>query len=218
MTITFAATVMGEEPPTLVTAVVRELTHDPNSPALEFRNVPGKQPPWWTVRLEILQVLRGDTKLKGQAVTTATADSQPEGNGRFVTPRLNEGDVGIWAIKQQTDGGWFEVRSPHEVEKDIRLPLIKGRHDAYETVLLRLLGGQALESSIDVKAQEPPPKPVPTANPPPSVQSAAVPKAPNARPAHAPSEEPSSSSPWSIIAVLIVAAIGLIVLLLKRRS
>ncbi|MCB1212627.1 MAG: hypothetical protein KDK97_25100, partial [Verrucomicrobiales bacterium] len=33
-----------------------------------------------------------------------------------------------------------------------------------------------------------------------------------------PSEEPTSSTPWSIIVVLIVAAIGLLWLLLKRRS
>jgi hypothetical protein len=33
-----------------------------------------------------------------------------------------------------------------------------------------------------------------------------------------PSEEPSSSTPWSIIVVLIVAGLGLLWLLLKRRA
>lgn len=43
-------------------------------------------------------------------------------------------------------------------------------------------------------------------------------KAPEATPASTPSEEPGSSTPWSIIVVLIVAAIGLLWLLLKRRK
>jgi hypothetical protein len=193
--ITFFTAAGGQEPP-LVSAVVRELAHDPNSAPLENRNVPGKQPPSWTVRLEIMKVLRGGSKLTGQSMITATADSQPDGNGRFVVPRLNEGDVGIWAIKQLVDGGWAEVYSPYEVEKDIRLPLIKGRHDEYEKVLSRLSGGQALEPSSDVIAQEPPSKPVPSANPPPSVQSPAPKKEPEARSTPTtPNEEPTSSTP-----------------------
>ncbi len=43
-------------------------------------------------------------------------------------------------------------------------------------------------------------------------------KTPEAKPASTPSDEPASSTPWSIIAVLIVAAAGLLWLLLKRRS
>jgi hypothetical protein len=42
--------------------------------------------------------------------------------------------------------------------------------------------------------------------------------APEAKPTATPSEEPASSTPWSIIVVLIVAASGLLWLLLKRRS
>lgn len=42
-------------------------------------------------------------------------------------------------------------------------------------------------------------------------------KAPEAKPA-APSEEPTSSTPWSVVAVLIVAAIGLLWLVLKKRK
>jgi hypothetical protein len=215
--ITLTAMAAGEEPPALVSAVVRELTHDPNSPALEFRSVPGRQPPWWIVRLEILHVFRGDPKLQGQAVTTATADSQPEGNGRFVTPRLNEGDVGIWAIQQLTDGSWCEVRSPYEVGKETRLPLIKGRHDAYEKVFSRLSGGQSPEPTNDVIGHEPPSKPEPSANSSPSVQSPVPKKEPEAKPtATAASDEPTSSTPWSIIVVLIAAATGLLWLLVKQ--
>lgn len=43
-------------------------------------------------------------------------------------------------------------------------------------------------------------------------------KAPTTSTTSTPSEEPTSSTPWSIIVVLIVAATGLLWLLLKRRS
>lgn len=43
-------------------------------------------------------------------------------------------------------------------------------------------------------------------------------QAPEAQPTSSPSEEPPSSTPWSIIVVLIVAALSLLWLLLKRRS
>lgn len=51
------------------------------------------------------------------------------------------------------------------------------------------------------------------------VQQPILPKnAPSTSPTSTPSEEPASSTPWSIILVLIVAALGLLWLLLKRRS
>lgn len=58
----------------------------------------------------------------------------------------------------------------------------------------------------------------PRPNPPPSVQPPAPKKASEAKPTTPPSEAPTSSTPWSIIVVLIVAASGLLWLLLKRRS
>ncbi len=64
-------------------------------------------------------------------------------------------------------------------------------------------GGSAVPSSHEQKSQTT--KPAPT------------PKAPEAK-SPAASEEPTSSTPWSVIAVLIVAAIGLLWLLLKRRT
>lgn len=56
-------------------------------------------------------------------------------------------------------------------------------------------------------------------NPTPSVQPPAPKKASDAKPtASTPSEEPTSSTPWSIMVVLSVAALGLLWLLFKRRS
>ncbi len=53
---------------------------------------------------------------------------------------------------------------------------------------------------------------------PPTVQPPAPKKAPEAKPTSTTSEEPASTTPWAIIVVLIVAALGLLWLLLKRRS
>lgn len=53
---------------------------------------------------------------------------------------------------------------------------------------------------------------------PPRVPSPGPKNNPDPKPALATSEEPTSSTPWSIIVVLIFAAIGLLWLLLKRRS
>lgn len=59
-------------------------------------------------------------------------------------------------------------------------------------------------------------QPTPT---PPAVQQTTPKKAPETNPTEpTPGEEPTSSTPWSIIVVLIVAALGLLWLLLKRRS
>jgi len=58
------------------------------------------------------------------------------------------------------------------------------------------------------------------ANPPTlSVQSSSPKKAPEVKPTTStPSEEPTSSTPWSVVAVLIVAATGLLWLLVKKRK
>jgi hypothetical protein len=52
----------------------------------------------------------------------------------------------------------------------------------------------------------------------PMVQPQTPQKAPEAKPTPIPSEEPTSSTPWSIIVVLIVAATGLLWLLVKKRK
>ncbi len=53
---------------------------------------------------------------------------------------------------------------------------------------------------------------------PPSVKPSPVPKVPEAKPAPTPGEEPTSSTPWSVVAVLIIAVIGLLWLVLKKRK
>jgi hypothetical protein len=53
--------------------------------------------------------------------------------------------------------------------------------------------------------------------PPPVVQPP-TPKEPETKPTSSPGEEPGSSTPWSIIVVLIVAATGLLWLLVKKRK
>ncbi len=52
----------------------------------------------------------------------------------------------------------------------------------------------------------------------PSVLPPAPKKAPETKPAPAPREKPTSSTPWEIIVVLIVAATGLLWLLIKKRK
>lgn len=63
-------------------------------------------------------------------------------------PTLNEGDSGIWAIKQLAAGRWAEVYAPYEVEKDVWLPLIKGRHEVHDKVFARLAAGQIQKPAV----------------------------------------------------------------------
>lgn len=204
----------------VVVAVVQELKHDPNSAPLEWQNIPGKEPPVWTATLKIERVLRGEEKLEGISAFTSTADFQPDGNGRVVTPRLKIGDRGIWAIKRvgKDGNGWAQVYSPYEVEKGVVLPLIKGRHNAYAKVLERLSGGVAKTESAPVQnVLEDPVKPIPD----PlhrEMQPADEKNAPLALPKPAQTVETASSIPWNYIVVFIMVAFGLIWLLLKRRS
>jgi hypothetical protein len=58
----------------------------------------------------------------------------------------------------------------------------------------------------------------PAQAPPPSVKPSPTPKAPEAKAVTTQSEEPASSTQWSIIVVLIMAATGLLWLLLKGRK
>lgn len=57
-----------------------------------------------------------------------------------------------------------------------------------------------------------------TPAPKPPVVQPPTPMAPEAKPETTPSEEPTSSTPWSIIIVLIVAVTGLLWLLVKNRK
>jgi len=60
--------------------------------------------------------------------------------------------------------------------------------------------------------------PLKKANLPTSVQPAAPKKVPEAKPAPTPSQEPTSSTPWSVVVILMAAAIGLAGLLLNKRK
>lgn len=150
MLTSFHSTLADTYEPSLVHAVVREFKLAPSSPPDDGKLIPGS-PPVWEAFLVIDQVLRGPEDLKGKEMHTLTAASLSQGNARIVTPKLNVGDVGIWAIKQMVDGTLFEVYSPHEVEKGVPLPLIKGRHDAYAKILSQFSGtpGASLPHDAD---------------------------------------------------------------------
>ncbi len=187
------------DPTTLVRAIVRELKHDPNSAPLEWQNIPGKPSPIWTVELEIEQVFRGDSALKGKMMITTTANSPVAGNWNHLTPRLNIGDRGIWAIKQYDDGSLGEVYSPYVIEKGLALPLIEGRDDSYGKVLKRLTEATATtQVSVD--------------------QPTASNNTQESSPTEEPMNEPTSSNMWIILVLVIPAVFGLLWFVLKRRS
>lgn len=88
-------------------------------------------------------------------------------------------------------------------------------------------GGNALDQgqTLKIGSQRPEvPSNAPAVNTGPAVSSNSIPpvsatKVPLvSKSALTPSEEPAASTPWSIIVILIVAAMGLLWLLLKRRS
>lgn len=80
-----------------------------------------------------------------------------------------------------------------------------------------LQGVQPIQPVTDVGATSQKQSPSISTNGP--ITPSPTPKAPEAKPAvSSPSEETTSTTPWSIIVVLIVAALGLLWLLLKRRS
>jgi hypothetical protein len=210
-----SAIAIDEEPP-LVSAIVREVTRRPMPDRLEGGGRTAEVRTTWIARLEILQVFRGDSSLRGQSMTVLTADYQPDGNRRHVVPTLSEGDSGIWAIKQLADGRWAEVYAPYEIEKDIWLPLIKGRDGVHDIVFARLAAGQIQKPVVDFRASEkareaPPPTIV--VRPEPAVE----PMSRDGKLTATGSEQRGVSMPRSIIGVLIVAAGGLLWLVLKRR-
>lgn len=69
----------------------------------------------------------------------------------------------------------------------------------------------------EASTQQPPVKQTPTITLPSNVKPALTPKAPEAKPPP-PSDESTSSTPWSVVVALIVAAIGLLWLVLKKRK
>lgn len=198
-------------------ATVKDLKKTDDSPLENGRNIPDS-PPVWEASLVIDEVLSGNERLVGSIMHTLTAASTPDGSERVVTPKLSAGDTGIWAIKRLSNGKLQEVYSPHEVERNVYLPLIKGRHDAYSRVLERLSGRVTeTESSPDKSVEQHPVKPIPD-----PLNGAVIPvkenHAPIALPIQQQTAESTSSIPWNYIVVFIVVAFGLVWLLLKRRS
>lgn len=211
----------------LVHAVVRELKHDPNSPPDEGNVIPGRQPAILEVILVIDKVLRGPENLKGMEMHTLTAASPPQGNARVVTPMLNVGDAGIWAIKHIADGSLFEVYSPYEIEKGVYLPLIKGRHDVYGKVLARLSGSTATpvpqdaqkspaEQTHEIRDSVPSDKQAPALNTPGKEVQATPP--PNDLTASTAVAESPASPRWPLVALVVMAVLGLLWVLLKKRK
>lgn len=81
--------------------------------------------------------------------------------------------------------------------------------------LIAVLKGETL-ATLNAGANQPP-ESTPTLKPLPAMPLPAPKKAPESRSTLTPTEEPAASTPWSIIVVLIVAATGLLWLLLKGR-
>ncbi len=206
------------EEPIVVRATVANLRHIDDMSPKAGPDILGS-PHVWETTLVIDEVLSGHERLTGSIMYTFTATSQPDGNLRVVTPKLSVGDTGIWAIKRLTNGKLHEVYTSHEVENNVCLPLIKGRHDAYSRVLGRLSGGVTEpKSPPDQNVQQDLVKPFTDPS-----HRAAQPtdekNAPLALPKPSQTvEKVKSSIPWNYIVVFVVVAFALMWLLLKRRS
>jgi hypothetical protein len=198
-------------------------------------------PPWtaWVSITKIYGKVRGDVKL-GDEFRMSTGnfsgpngESPPGNDFSLVSPELTVGETGIWAMLVDNYG--------NKIGDSFGMygrawPSIKGRDQSFAAVELwakELDGDAARQEDYDGeqwpapnsgnKSHETSPTSAPntqtatTPNPPPTVQPAAPNRAPESKPAPTPSEKPTSSTPWSIIVVLIVAGCGLLWWLLKRR-
>lgn len=157
---------------------------------------------------KIKRILKGTAS--GKTLTllySRTEDSRFRGDN---PPSLKIGDrFRLFLDKIESDEGLAvgRIKSTNAVRPEaFGLPLggtqpkvVSGESSAQSATNNRIQGKQVSK-----------PPPVPVVQPP-------TPKPSEAKPVAA-SEEPASSTPWSIIVVLIVAALGLLWLLLKRRS
>lgn len=202
-------------------------------------------PPWdaWVSITKIYGKVKGDVKL-GDEFRMRTGNfsgpngEPPPGNDfSLVSPELTVGETGIWAMVVDVYGS--------KIGDSFGMygrawPSIKGRDQSFAAVELwakELDGDAARQEDYDGekwptpnswnKSHETSPtsapntRSAPTPIPPPVVQqpTPTPKKAPEPKPTQStPNDEPASSTPWRIIVVLVVAAIGLLWLLLKRRS
>lgn len=121
--------------------------------------------------------------------------------------RDQDWSVVLAALQSLVSMGSKEAKT--EIENAVKRRRIPGKDQSLDWVLSEVT---TLLSSFEVKAP-------PSVNRPPSVQPPAPRNAPYANPTVAtPSEEPTSSTPLSIIVVLIVSATGLLWLLVKNRK
>ncbi len=92
----------------------------------------------------------------------------------------------------------------------------KVSQSAADYIRQRLFDTQPAEATAPASMNSSPVAPPPNSLP--SVQPPAPMKAPEVKPSSTSSEEPTSSTPWSVVAVLTAAAIGLLWLALKNTK
>ncbi|SKB09335.1 hypothetical protein SAMN02745166_05132 [Prosthecobacter debontii] len=136
-------------------------------------------------------------------------DLMPQIIERTLNGTLPESVVGFVLLRYQTDN-----HAPDEhLAALLKTNLTLERRQRGKRLVAILKGETPKETPSNEALEKPASTPVVVVQP-------SSPKKPDgATPTtQAPSEEPTSSTPWSIIVVLIVAATGLLWLLLKRRS
>jgi hypothetical protein len=178
------------------------------------------------MRLDLLEVadcrLLAKTALEIERAQQSNLEGiRPPQQGEVIGPvdqiklrlkRLVLPDVAAFdkALVQSTDGEWQDLGPPSSFWPSLILWMSKHGIKSPEALAIKAEVEQFF-SRPDAAHPQSAVKPLL------SVQTAK--KAPEAKPTvPTPRDEPTSSTPWSIIVVLIVAAVGLLWLLLKRRS
>lgn len=197
--------------------------------------------PWtaWVAISKIYGKVKADVK-PGDEFTMRTGNfsgpngEPPAGNDfSLVSPELTVGETGIWAMLVDNYGnkigdsfGMYGRAWPSIKGRDKSFPAVElwakeldgdvARQEDYDgekwpAPNSRHKGHETSPTSAPNIQSTPTPMPLPVVQPP-------TPKTPEAKPAPTTSEEPHSSTPWSIIVVLIVAVTGLLWLLVKKRK
>lgn len=172
-----------------------EIVIDENS-RLAWRHVPGGGPMPPTSYADFVRQIQQADWYQKRVVLVGSIK-----NGKWISYCY---DWSVWASGLSTRKEALKGLSFEELVKAIKSKL--GESTATH---------QVKTPSQATKAEKPDIAPTP---PPPVDEPTELRKTPEARPPLSqPREELTSSTPWSIIAVLIVAAIGLLLLLLKNR-
>lgn len=131
--------------PYLVQATVTEMSLNAGS-APDVLTADGFSHALWDVTLVINKVFQGPSGLLNQEMHAFSAQTALFGNQRLVIPKLEVGDVGLWAIEPLSVGRLDELDLAHKVRENLFLPLIQGRHAEYEEVLAQWSRGEIGES------------------------------------------------------------------------